>query len=81
MHTWSHMRVKLEKDYLAPALRGRITYFVTTYNKCHDREGRAAIRLDGEEIKKSSYFDVEKEIYKRTRKIQNNGKSNFECWK
>ncbi len=57
MHTWSAIRAKLENEYLAPSIRGRIQYFCTTYNKCHDREGRAAIRLDGCEIVKSSYYE------------------------
>lgn len=56
MATWSGIRAKLENDYLAPVLRGRIQYFATTYKKCHDREGRAAICLDGEEILKSGYY-------------------------
>ena len=57
MHTWSAVRAKLENEYLAPSLRGRLQYFCTTYNKSHDREGRAAIRLDGSEILKSSYYE------------------------
>lgn len=58
MHTWTKIRQKLEQEYLAESLRGRLTYFVTTYHKTHDRdEGRVAIRLDGAEILKSNYFD------------------------
>lgn len=37
---------------LADSLRGRIQYFATSYSKCPDHEGRAAVRLDGEEILK-----------------------------
>lgn len=57
MATWSGMRHKLEQDYLAPSLRGRVQYFVTTYVKCHDQEGRAAIRVDGKEIVKGGYYN------------------------
>ena len=54
---WSNIRNKLENVYLADSLKGRIQYFTTTYRGCHDCEGRASIRLDDEEILKSSYFD------------------------
>ncbi|MCR5306097.1 MAG: hypothetical protein K6E36_06320 [Oscillospiraceae bacterium] len=58
MHNWSKMRQKLEHEYLAESLRGRLTYFVTCYHAMHDGdEGRAAIRLDGAEILKSNFFD------------------------
>lgn len=55
---WSKIRKKLETEYLAESLRGRLTYFVTCYHATHDGdEGRAAIRLDGAEILKSNYYD------------------------
>lgn len=57
MPTWSGTRKKLETDCLCPALRGRVRYFAATYRESHDREGRAAILMDGEEILKSNYFD------------------------
>lgn len=57
MATWSGIRTKLEKDYLAPSLRGHITYFATSYSKCPDHEGRAAILYDGKEILSSSYYE------------------------
>ena len=42
MHTWSKIRYKLEHEYLAESLRGRLTYFVTAYHATHDKdEGRA----------------------------------------
>ena len=50
MPTWSGTRAKLEKEYLAESLRGHIQYFATSYSKCPDHEGRAAIMLDGKEI-------------------------------
>lgn len=56
MHTWSAMRKKLETEYLAESLRGRLQYYAVTYRKSHDREGRIALRLDGSEILQSSYF-------------------------
>ena len=58
MYRFSDMRKKLETEYLAESLRGRLTYFVTNYHSTHDGdEGRVAIRLDGKEILKSNYFD------------------------
>lgn len=57
MATWTNMRHKLENDYLAPALRGRIRYFVTAYRESHDQVGRAAILLDSKEILKGNYFN------------------------
>lgn len=56
MHTWSKMRYKLENEYLADSLRGHIRYFATSYSKCPDHYGRAAILLDGQEIIKGSYL-------------------------
>lgn len=53
--SWSGMRKKLEDEYLAPCLRGRIRYFAASYSKCPDHEGRAAIVFDGEEILRGSY--------------------------
>lgn len=57
MHTWSKIRSKLENEYLADSLKGHIRYFVTSYSKCHDHEGRAAILLDGKEIISGSYCE------------------------
>ena len=58
MHTWTKMRQKLEQEYLAESLRGRLTYFVTNYHVMLDGdEGRAAIRLDGHEVLKSNFFE------------------------
>lgn len=57
MHTWSKMRYKLENEYLADSLRGHIRYFATSYNKCPDHNGRAAILLDGREIIEGSYYE------------------------
>lgn len=57
MYTWSKMRKKLENEYLADSLKGRIRYFVTTYRDSHDHEGRAAILYDGKEIISGSYYE------------------------
>lgn len=56
MPTWSGTRAKLEKEYLAESLRGHIQYFATSYSKCPDHEGRAAIMLDGKEIISGGYY-------------------------
>ena len=50
MATWSGIRKKLETEYLAQNLQGHIQYYVTSYSKSPDHEGRAAIRYDGKEI-------------------------------
>lgn len=57
MHRWSQIRNKLENEYLAYSLRGHIQYFATSYSKCPDHEGRAAILLDGKEIISGSYYE------------------------
>lgn len=57
MRRWSKIRYKLENEYLAYSLRGHIQYFATSYSKCPDHEGRAAILLDGEEIISGSYME------------------------
>lgn len=64
MPTWSGTRKKLEEDYLCPALRDRVRYFAATYRESHDREGRAAILVDGVEVLKSSYFEYTPAFYK-----------------
>ena len=56
MATWSGIRKKLENDYLAECLRGRIQYFATTYRESHDRVGRASILLDGKEIISGGFY-------------------------
>lgn len=58
MATWSGTRKKLEEEYLAQSLRGRVHYFCTTYKKSHDREGRAAILVDGREVLKGNYYNL-----------------------
>ena len=55
--SWSGMRSKLENEYLAASLRGHIQYYATSYNKCQDHEGRAAIRFDGKEISAGCYYN------------------------
>lgn len=57
MHTWSKIKSKLENEYLADSLKGRIHYFATSYNKYPDHEGRAAILLDGKQIVSGSYCE------------------------
>lgn len=56
MATWNGIRKKLESDYLAECLRGRIRYFATTYRESHDQEGRAAVLLDGKEVISGGYY-------------------------
>ena len=61
--SWSGIRKRLEQEFLAESLRGRIQYYAVSYSKCPDHEGRAAVRLDGREILKSNYFDYCKAEY------------------
>lgn len=69
--TWSGIRKKLEQTYLCPSLKGRIQYFATSYSKSHDHEGRAAIRLDGKEFLKSSYYECRIKEYEVKKNIIN----------
>lgn len=46
--SWGGLRKWLE-DSLCDELRGRVTYFLTRYEKVHNAYGRAAVRVDGEE--------------------------------
>lgn len=57
MATWSGIRNKLENEYLAECLRGKIQYYATTYSKSHDHEGRASIRYCGKEILRGCYWN------------------------
>lgn len=57
MHTWTKIRYKLEKEYLAEALKGKIRYFATSYSKCPDHEGRAAILFEGKQVISGSYCE------------------------
>jgi len=57
------MRKILEQDNICDSLKGRIQYFQTCYRGAHDQTSRIAIRLDGEEIFRSSYFDWAKKQY------------------
>lgn len=58
MSSWSGIKRRLEKEFLAPSLRGRIQYYATSYSKSPDHEGRAAIRLDGKEIISGCYWNL-----------------------
>lgn len=58
MYQWSKIRDKLENEYLADSLKGRIRYFATAYRESHDGDkGRAAIYLDGKPIISGSTFE------------------------
>lgn len=57
--SWSAMRKVFEQENICDSLKGQIQYFTTRYRKSHDQEGRVAIRLDGNEIFKSCFYDWE----------------------
>lgn len=61
--TWSEMRKKLEQEYLADCLCGKIQYFVTRYRESHDAAGRASILMDGKEILQGNHWNVECPTY------------------
>ncbi|SFS03923.1 SF0329 family protein [Anaeromicropila populeti] len=83
MATWSGIRAKLEKEYLAPSLRGHITYFATSYSRCPDHEGRAAVLYDGKEILKSNYYEhmISQSIQYYKSKDDESGLSSSEKWR
>lgn len=54
MKSWNYVKKRLESDFMAPSLRGRVTYFMTRYEHAHDEAGRVAVRVDGKEILKGS---------------------------
>lgn len=58
MSNWQGMKHKLEQEYLAAALKGRVEYFVTRYRNLHDHEGRAAIIVDGQEVIKGNFCNI-----------------------
>lgn len=58
MAAWSGMRNKLENEYLAQSLRGRIQYYCTSYTQSADQNGRASIRLDGKELISGCYWNM-----------------------
>ena len=68
--SWSGIRKRLEEEFLAASLRGRIEYYAVSYSKCPDHEGRAAVRFDGREILKGNYFDYEKKAYLHEKRLQ-----------
>lgn len=79
MATWSGIRKKLETEYLAQSLKGLIQYYVTSYSKSPDHEGRAAIKYEGKEIIKGCYWNnwmkadlfPKDEKYEKRMKVEN----------
>ena len=48
--SWPGLKKQLE-ERLCDGLRGHVTYYLTYYRDVHDSYGRAAVRLDSEELK------------------------------
>ena len=67
--SWSSTRKRLENEFLAPSLYGRISYFITRYHHAHDHAGRVAIRFDGEEVMKADYFNKYNGMYGRFHRL------------
>ncbi len=64
MYRWSTIRDKLENEYLADSLKGRVRYFATSYRESHDGDkGRAAIYLDGKPVVVGSTFEPGSSLY------------------
>ncbi len=57
MKSWNDAKKKLEQDFLAPSLRGRVSYFMTRYTHAHDEAGRVAVRVDGRELLRGCDMD------------------------
>jgi len=68
-YSWSAMRKILEQENICDSLKGRIQYFATRYRKSHDQEGRVAIRLDGNELIKSCFYDWQNKRIQVTKNI------------
>ena len=81
MSTWSGIRKKLEQDYLCQSLQGRIQYFVTTYSKSADHEGRAAIRLDGVEVLRSNYFNYFENVWSKFTQLRSTTMKDYDSAK
>lgn len=79
MSSWSGIRKKLETEYLAPSLRGHIQYYVTSYSRSPDHEGRAAIRYDGKEIIKGCYYNnwIKADLLPKDEKYEKRMKKEF----
>ena len=77
---FSKIKKRLETEFLAPSLQGRVTYFATSYSKCPDHEGRAAIRIDGEEVFKCSYYEKMMIHSDKYHELEAQGLSRWECW-
>ena len=77
---FSKIKHRLENEYLAPSLRGRMTYFATSYSKCPDHEGRAAIRVDDVEVFKSNYFERMMIHSQKYHELEERGAGLHESW-
>jgi len=78
--SWSAMRKRLEQDNICDALKGRIQYFQTNYRAAHDQTSRIAIRLDGEEVFRSDYFDWAMKQYEARCELQERTDGEKHTW-
>ena len=77
---WSKIKHRLENEFLAPSLRGRVTYFATSYSKCPDHESRAAVRVDSVEVFKSSYYEKMMLHSQKLHELNEGGRGYMESW-
>ncbi len=81
MSTWSGIRNKLENDHPCHALRGHIQYFSTSHSKSADHEGRAAIRVDGVEVLRSSYYTYFENVWTKFHHLRSTTLKDCDCAK
>lgn len=56
---WSQLKKRIE-DLSAPALAGRVKFYVAKYRNYNEEYGRAVLLIDAEEVCEFSDFDYEK---------------------
>lgn len=60
--SWGGLKKQLE-DLLCDSLKGRISYFYTTYRRAHDHYGRASINCDKKELLNCEWTVMAEQCY------------------
>lgn len=60
--SWSELNKQLT-DFLCDELKSHLSYFLTRYHKVHNSYGRAAIRLDNQELVCFSWIELYRQEY------------------
>lgn len=66
---WNQIKKRIEEK-CSDSVKGRISFGVTSYRKCHDQLGRGWITIDGKEILSMPSLDFDIEVYHRGREGQ-----------